>query len=211
MSTSPITSTGPVVTLFESYGSGAEYVGRKVAAALGVDYIGQRFSSQELEDEATKAAAEEPDGGFMRFLKMFGQENLDHLDNRLIPSDQAGQHQTVLENNKFILDSTAKGGVILGRNGTVVLAENPKALHVKLDGPVDVRVARAAKAAGIDLERAHRRQVYEDQTRAAMSMRLYNWDPRKIDRYDLVINTAKFELDEVVQIILAAARAKASA
>ena len=202
-----ITSTGPVVTLFEAYGAGAEYVGAKVAEALEVEFLTQLYGSAQLE-----AAVEEPaeaDSGFMRFLKLFGHENTDHLDNVLIPSDQADDHQLVLDNNRELIEATAAGGVVLGRNATVVLADNPKAVNVKLDGPAEDRVARAAAETGIDLDRAARRQVHEDEVRAAMSLRLYNWDPRENDRYDLVINTARLDLDVVVEIIVAASRAKA--
>lgn len=203
-----ITSTGPVVTLFESYGSGADYVGRKVAEGLGVAYVGQLYSSEQLEQPTETAVAEE-DSTFMRFLKMFGHENTDHLDNNiLLPSDQADQNQRILDNNRNLIESTAQGGVVLGRNATVVLGDNPRALHVKLDGPVEQRVARAAAEAGIDLARAARRQVHEDEVRAAMSLKLYNWDPRDIDRYDLVINTGQLSLDTAVAIIVAASKAQ---
>ncbi|MFZ0530510.1 MAG: cytidylate kinase family protein, partial [Propionicimonas sp.] len=120
------------------------------------------------------------------------------------------EYDLVVENNRTLFQATASGGVVLGRNATVVLAENPRALHVKLDGPVETRVARAAAEAGIDLDRAARRQVHEDAVRAEMSLKLYNWDPRQSDRYDLVINTAHLDDDAVVQIIVAASRAKAA-
>mgnify|MGYP000922310613 FL=1 len=205
MNATSIVSTGPVVTLFESYGSGAEYVGARVAEALGVEFLTQLYSSSRLEEVAA-LGPEDGDSGFMRFLKLFGHENTDHLDNLLIPSDQASDNDLVIENNRSLISATAAGGVVLGRNATVVLADNPRALHVKLDGPVEARVARAAEQAGIDLERASRRQLHEDEVRAAMSQRLYNWDPRENDHYDLVINTGRVDLDTAAEIIVAASR-----
>lgn len=202
-----IVSTGPVVTLFETYGSGAEYVGAKVAEALGVEFLTQLYSSTRLEEVAAQGA-EDGDSAFMRFLKLFGHENTDHLDNVLIPSDQANDNDLVMDNNRTLLSATASGGVVLGRNATIVLADNTRALHVKLDGPVEARVARAADQVGIDLERASRRQVHEDQVRAAMSQRLYNWDPRENDRYDIVINTGRVDLDIAAEMIVAASRIK---
>lgn len=205
----PTTTPAPVVTLFEAYGSGADKVAQKVAEALGVDYLGQRYSSEELEQDSSAQEVDE-DSAFLRFFKRFGQETTDHLDNVLIPADQRHEYDLVVENNRTLFQATASGGVVLGRNATVVLAENPRALHVKLDGPVETRVARAAAEAGIDLDRAARRQVHEDAVRAEMSLKLYNWDPRQSDRYDLVINTAHLDDDAVVQIIVAASRAKAA-
>lgn len=202
-------STGPVVTLFESYGSGADRIARLVAEALGVEYLGQAYSSEQLEEAAASHEAD-GDSAFLRFFKRFGQENTDHLDNVLIPADQRAEYDLVIENNRNLFQSTASGGVVLGRNATVVLADNPKALHVKLDGPVEARIARAAAEAGIEPDRAARRQVHEDEVRAEMSIRLYNWDPRENDRYDLVINTAHLDDDVVAEIIVSACRAKAA-
>ena len=41
-----------------------------------------------------------------------------------------------------------------------------------------------------------------------MSQRLFNWDPRSNDQFDLVINTGRVPLDRAVQMILNAYRLK---
>jgi cytidylate kinase len=91
----------------------------------------------------------------------------------------------------------------------MILANWPGALHVQLDGPLAQRIERAARDAGIDIQRAARRQKREDQVRADMSLQFYHWDPRETDRYDLVVNTGTMDLDTCVDIIVAAARIKA--
>jgi hypothetical protein len=48
----PQRPTRPVVTIFESYGSGAEEIGPRVAEALGVAFHAQAFSSDQLEEPA---------------------------------------------------------------------------------------------------------------------------------------------------------------
>lgn len=207
MTEAVIHSTGPVVTLFESYGSGAEQVGAKVAEALGVQFLTQQYSTEMIE-QASAEQADSDDGFLMRFFKRFGQPNTEMLDNILIPGDQQDDNELKINLDRTLLEFTQNGGVVLGRNGTVILAGNPKALHVKLDGPVETRVARAAELAGIDLDRAARRQVNEDESRAHMSMRLYNWDPRGNEHYDLVVNTGRMSLDSAVDIIVAAAKSK---
>ena len=97
---------------------------------------------------------------------------------------------------------------MLGRNATVILADHPGALHVKLDGPLEQRVARAAAEAGIPLAEASRRQAREDRVRAEMSLRLYNWDPRSNDRFDLVVNTTALDFDTIIEVIASAVLAK---
>ena len=51
-------------------------------------------------------------------------------------------------------------------------------------------------------------QTDSRSARAAMSQRLFNWDPRSNDQFDLVINTGRVPLDRAVQMILDAYRLK---
>jgi hypothetical protein len=95
-----------------------------------------------------------------------------------------------------------------GPQRCLILKDWPEALHVRLDGPLKQRVARAAQESGIDLERAAQRQRREDQIRADMSIELYGWDPRELDYYDLAVNTGTMDLDTCVDLIVQAARIK---
>jgi glucuronide carrier protein len=196
----------PIVTLFELYGSGAEQVGPPVAEALGVRWEGQAFASESIE-AAVEARAEEPDDGLLsRIFRTLGggPSVLDDRGGRALFA--ASDFELVQENNRHVLEATKEGGVILGRNGAVILAGRPNSLHVLLTGRVEDRVARAAEAAGITREQAARRQVNEDTIRAEMSQRLYHWDPRDPSRYDLVINTSRLDIQATVDVIVAASR-----
>jgi glucuronide carrier protein len=100
------------------------------------------------------------------------------------------------------------GGVIVGRDATVILSDMQGALHVRLQAPVRTRVARAAEALGISPDVAAQRQEREDRVRTQMSQRLMHWDPDDASRYDLVIDTSDVSLDEAVDMIVAASEAK---
>ena len=113
------------------------------------------------------------------------------------------------KNTRYVEEAAREGGVIVGRNGAFILADWPGALHVRLDGPLEQRIARAAHESEIDLERAAQRQKLEDQIRADMSIEFYGWDPREVDRYHLVVNTGLMDLDTCADIIVHVARAKA--
>jgi len=63
---------------------------------------------------------------------------------------QAQDAEMVEENTRFVKEAGAKGAVMLGRNGALILGDIPTALHVQVDAPVEVRIARAAREAGID-------------------------------------------------------------
>jgi cytidylate kinase len=198
----------PIVTLFEQYGCGASEIGPRVADALGVPWAPQAFSSESIEDAFIAREAEEPDDRLLsRIFRSIGGNSPGILDDRGAQAlFSQSDHALVDETNRLVLQSTRDGGVILGRNGAVILADRPNAIHVLLTGRVEDRIARAAAAAGISREQAARRQESEDTVRAEISQRLYHWDPRDPARYDLVINTSRIVPPVAVEIIVAASR-----
>jgi cytidylate kinase len=201
-------SSNVVVTLFESYGSGGGYVSEKVAQALGIPLHAQAFSSEEIEDAMTRR---ENEGTLTRVFGAMGGPYAAYagLEGPGVALAQRDNYELVIQNTRFVKEAALEGGVIMGRNGAFILSGWPGALHVRLDGPLEQRIARAAQESGIDRERAARRQKREDQVRADISIELYGWDPREVDRYDLVVNTGTMDLDTCADIIVQAARVKA--
>lgn len=198
-------SARPVVTLFESYGSGASYIGPRVAQALGVPFHAQAFSSEEIE---SAEGDRERQGTLSRVLDAIGGSYAG-IEGPAVAMAQRDDYELVMENTRVVEREARDGGVIMGRNGALILADRPGALHVKLDGPLGQRIERAAQGSGISVERAAKRQKREDQLRADMSITLYGWDPRETERYDLVVNTGTMDLDTCVDIIVQAAQVKA--
>src|SRR3712207_3353575 len=162
----------PVVTLFEKYGAGARYIGPRVAEALGVQWMDQAFSSADIESAKYPGGGRAGDegGGLARFLGRFAP-SATLLDDASIPLAQAQDAEMVQENTRIVKEAGARGVVVLGRNGALILGDIPTALHVQLDAPVEVRIARAARVEGIDEAHAARRQRIEDRVRAEMSVR----------------------------------------
>jgi len=198
--TTPLT-----VTLFESYGSGAEEIGPRVAEALGVAYHPQAFTSEQLEQAPDKRADE---GLLSRVFAAMGGSYA-ALDGPAVAMAQRDDHELVLQNTRWVMEAARSGAVIVGRNGAMILAKWPGALHVRLDGPLPQRIERAARTNGISLDRAAKRQRREDELRADMSISLYGWDPREPTRYDLVLNTGTLDVPTSVDIIVHAARVNA--
>src|SRR5215213_4580439 len=202
----PISAEGralpPVVTLFESYGSGAGYIGPRVAQALGVPFHQQAFSSEELENAEAKREGE---GVLARVFAAMGGSYAG-LEGPAVAMAQRDDYELVMANTRQVQQEARQGGVIMGRNAALILANRPGALHVLLDGPLAQRIERAARDSGISIDRAAKRQKREDQIRADMSLQLYGWDPRETSRYDLVVNTGTMDLDTCVDIIVEAVR-----
>lgn len=197
----------PVVTLFDLYGAGARQVGHRVAEALGLPFHGQAFSSEDLEGGADPATDQRRVLAQV-YSAMGGAYG--GFEGRDVVATQREKYDLVLDNNRAVQEFADEGGVIVGRNATVILADRPRTVHVLLTGSVADRVARAARQAGITPEAAAARQSREDEVRADMSLALYGWDPRRPDRYDLVINTSRIHPDAAVDAILGAVRVLAA-
>lgn len=193
----------PVVTLFGTYGAGVDHVGRRVAEALDLPYHPQAFSSQTLAGSRDADPAER--AVLDRVIDVLGRAHAPEGAHDEATTDRM-IHELVQENDLRVWAAAESGGVIVGRNGPVVLAGRPATVHAMLTGPVEDRIARAADEFGIPVAEAARRQEPEDEIRADMSIVLYGWDPREPGRYDLVIDTSSTSLGEAVAAILAAVR-----
>ncbi|MGV1004915.1 MAG: AAA family ATPase [Candidatus Nanopelagicales bacterium] len=193
----------PVVTIFEYYGAGGDYVGHQVAEALGLPFHQQAFTSAEI--EAAQSNVTDQGAVLAQVFSVLGGA-YGGFDGREVATTQRRKYDLVMDNNRQVWTSADEGGVILGRNGAVILADRPNTLHVLLTGAVEDRIARAARDAGITPEQAAQRQVREDQVRANMSQAFYGWDPMLPDRYDLVMNTSRVPLDAIVAAIVEAVK-----
>ena len=182
--------TAPVVTLFREVrrrspphrASGCGCIRR------GVDGSGFLFRRHREREVSGRRGRRRLGSGLARLLGRFAS-SATVLDDASIPLAQAQDAEMVEENTRLVKEAAARGVVILGRNGALILGDIPTALHVQLDAPVEVRIARAVREEGIDEALAARRQRNEDRVRAEMSERFYHWNPMAIDRYHLVLNT----------------------
>lgn len=190
----------PVVTLFEYYGAGATQIGQKVAERLGLPFHGQAFSSaaiagqSQAEDDTNRALLAD-------VLSLLGGA-YSTLESREVVATQGDKYQMVADNNRAVLQFAEEGGVIMGRNAPVILADRPNTIHVLLTGDVEDRVKRAAKFLGISEAESARRRAHEEDIRRQMSKTLYGWDPVDPQRYDLLINTSRISMDAAVNAIV---------
>jgi cytidylate kinase len=99
------------------------------------------------------------------------------------------------------------GAVILGRAASVVLAGHPRALHVRLDGPKERRIARAIAIERIDQATARARLEETDRARARYLDRLYDRNPADSRLYHLIIDSTVLTAGDCVEIITIAASA----
>nr|NLI51251.1 cytidylate kinase-like family protein [Propionibacterium sp.] len=198
-----------VITLWETYGANMQEVATKLSEELGLKVHKQAFSSEEIEESVQSREKQGIVAQMMRgFARAFPSETSD--PSPTLAAEERSYSQLAEENTAIVAQEAAEGGIILGRNGQFLLQNRPNTLHVKLDGPRQKRIERAAALSGISVERAAKRQEIEDEFRADMSMRTYRFDPRDNDYYDLVLNGVGLDTDTIVDLIKRAIQAKAA-
>lgn len=195
----------PIVTLFEQDGAGAAVIGPKVAERLGVPFVQQAFSSERIAAEGSDVLRST--GAFDRFMRSVSY--LATQDSDLArASTLSSENRLVEQNSQTVIESVADGGVILGRNGALILSRAVGSLHVRLTAPLERRTERVAQEMNIDAGLAAKRIAFEDELRAEISQRLYHWNPNDDEYHDLVLNTGTFTYDHVADLIVDVYRSK---
>ncbi len=195
----------PIVTIFGQRGSGATEVAPLVAQGLGVDYIGQRFSSSELSQVDKKDLIS--DSGFDRWLRSVALSGSGNTESS-VGSNLSLNSRVARDNTAAVIEAVEDGGVIMGRNGALVLGPAYGAIHVRLVAPLNKRVERVVNQMGLSTEEAQEQCLSEDRLRAEMSRALYQWNPNDDEDYDLVINTGSMTYQQAAEIIVDFYRSK---
>jgi cytidylate kinase len=203
-----------VVTLSASYGAGGSHIGPRLADRLGVPFIDRVIPTTVAErlavplddalahDDAVRSA-------FERMLMRFAPA-AQAFSGAATPPEVLDERSFLRATEAVIRERCAESsGVILGRAAAVVLRDRPGALHVRLDGPTERRLAQAMELDGSDRETAERRMHETDRAREAYVQQFYGHDARDPGLYHLVLDSTALSLDACVELIALAAAARA--
>jgi cytidylate kinase len=204
----------PVITISASYGAGGSIVGPLLAERLGVPFVDRAIPttvSTRLDVPLDQALASEgvPHGILSRLISGFAATvqiipGAPLPPEAFAPSDPSFHAET----EQVLLDYAAGGAIILGRAAAVVLREVPHALHVRLDGPHQRRVAQAMRLQKIDRKTAEHELRAADLSREAYVRHWYQVDPRDPRLYHVVLDSTTFGLGTCADIITLASAAR---
>ena len=202
-----------LITLSAPYGAGGSQVGPEVARRFGVPFIDRAIPTGVAErlalpvEEAIER--DETIGASLARMTVW----LGHVGQAFgapaVLADEAAESAYRRAAEQVILEhAQGEGAVILGRAGAAVLRDHPRALHVRLDGPVDARIRQGMEVEGVDRETAERHVTEADRAREAYVQHFYRVDARDAALYHLVIDSTVIPLAACVEIIVAAAQAR---
>jgi cytidylate kinase len=202
----------PVVTISAAYGAGGSTIGPALAERLGVAFVDRAIpvavaARLAVSLEEAKAREEAVDSLLERMLV------------RLAPSGQVfggALAPEVLDDRPYLAATEAiireraeQGAVILGRGAALVLREHPTALHVRLSGPPQRRIAQAADR-NPELSPDEARQLLKktDRAREAYVRQYYGADATDPRLYHLVIDATALGQDDLIELLALAAAAR---
>jgi cytidylate kinase len=188
-----------VITVSREYGAGGGEAARLLAEALGWQLLNRELLHQ--------AAAVEnvPDAD----LERLDEKALSLADRfRLHPPHQHYLHGLT----EAARTATARGNVVLvGRGTRQLLGEAQGAFHLRLVAPRDWRVRRMAERAGWSLEQSQARCLEVDRTRERFTRYFFGPSAVRPEQFDLVANTGRVPLEDVVTCVAALVRGHAVA
>ena len=200
-----------LVTLSAAYGAGGSRVGPAVAERLGVTFVDRAIPTAVAERlaiplEEALAHDQSMGGALERLLATLAPAGQAY---GAVPVDVLAEPDYRRVTEELLLEHAADGrAVLLGRAAAIVLRDDPRALHVRLDGPRRRRIAQAMAVQGVDRDTAERRLEETDRAREAYVRHFYRCDPKDAGLYHLVIDSTAIPLDACVEIIALAARAR---
>jgi cytidylate kinase len=203
-------SRARAVTISAAYGTGGGIVGPEVARRLGTEFLDRAISvevARQLDVSVEHVVEQEAhvQSGLAHWLEWFAPLGTTFAGVPTPPGGWADEASYLAQVGPVLEELVARGGVVLGRAAAVVLREKPGILHVRLDGPLNRRVSRAAARAGISEEEARKSQRAADGARERYVKRFYHADISDHHLYHLVIDATVFTTEVCVDLIVHAA------
>ena len=182
-----------IITIAREYGAGGGEVARRLAEALGWELLDRELLHQAAQVEHV------PDAD----LERLDEKALTMADRfRLHPP-----HQKYLHGLKAAVETAADRGnvVLVGRGARHLLGERPGTLHVRLVAPKPWRARRMAQREGWSAEESVARCTEMDRIRSRFTRYFFGDRATQPSQYDLVFNTERVALDDVVAVVIAIA------
>ena len=202
-----------VVTVSASYGAGGSEIGPAVAEALGLPFVDRAVPAGvarklDVPLDLARQRDETTDRGLWRVISSMALVPEMAGAGPLAYHTFADEHAFREKTEEVLHEIAELGGVVLGRAAAIVLAGRDDALHVRLDGPIEGRVARSVQRSGRSEAEVRRALRSNDAARAAYVRNFYRADPADARHYHLVIDTTAIPWNAAADLVVAAARAR---
>lgn len=183
---------------------GGSYVGKKLAQDYGIDVYDRKLLQLASEDSGINETvfAQADENTRKTWLYRVSQKV---YDGRLIPPESGNflSDQNLFNYQSKVLRELleCESYVCIGRAADFVLQDKPNVLTVYLDAPYEARVAREMERQGISRGEAGRYIDRLDRYRESYYKYHTGRQWKRMENYDLYLDTAALGLDNCVEII----------
>jgi len=183
-----------VVTVSRGYGSQGREVAQALAGVLGVNAC-----DREILDAVARRAVVDVElvAKLDETVQRAGLKPWNALFAGASLSEQRYYENLV----KVVMNITKKGGVIIGRGAHLILGP-AHAFRVRIVGSLEQCAARIAGREQVDLDTARLRVLTVNRQRAGYLQQYFGADPEDESVHDLVLNSDRFSIQEMVSQIL---------
>jgi cytidylate kinase len=202
-----------IVTISAPYGAGGAEVAPAVAERLGLPFHDRAIPAQVAGRLGVPVAEAEANDetvvrGLWRLVASLG--TMPDPVGGVMPTSALPDERAYRQQTEKILAEVADGGggVVLGRAAAMVLGDRPDALHVRLDGSPERRLAAAVARSGRPEDDVLRDLEANDRTREAYVRHFYRCNPASARHYHLVVDSTAVPLETVVELVVLAARGR---
>lgn len=174
-----------VITVSRQWGSEGSALARKLVQILGYRLI----DKTELVERAQKYGV---------LPNVF-----EHVDEQT-PSFPKRQYEEkyIVAMNEIIRSLAQEDNVvIIGRASEIILKEFPNVFHIRVVAPLDLRIRRVMERYDISYNEAAKAIARSDKNRAEYVRTFYHADINNPLLYDLILNTNKLDIDEMVKYV----------
>jgi len=183
-----------VITISREFGSEGDRIAHQVADVLNHHLVDQKFIGVILGQY-----------GYVEFDKEYA--SLPTFWERF-DAQRVRQRDVMVSLLNQVIQAVARHGnvILLGRSGFEVLGGFADVLHIRLQAPFAVRVARVRVQQGCSLQESEAIVKQADKVRVGFVEEFYRVPWNSMRAFDLVINTGKVDPDLAVEMIVRAAR-----
>jgi cytidylate kinase len=200
-----------IITIRGTLGSGAPEIGKLIADRLHIDYIDREIIAQVAEQiqrpKQDIAAKEMPSGSLLGRISEALERNAYYRASAYLPTWEIPLEDTqYLPALESVITDIARSGsiVIRGRGSQFILKDLPRALHVLVVAPLDLRVKRIMESSKIEESEVRKMIQRFDSSRRMFTKRYFHAVLEDPINYDLVINTEHLSFEHATSIIIGA-------